>query len=360
MVVLYICSSEPYAGKSLVALMFGRLYQEMGLKVGYFKPIGSMPTKVDGVTTDEDAAFIAQSLNLSEPLDAICPVQLTSEMLREVFAGRPPDFMKAIDQAFPAVSQDKDLLIVGGLGSVCCTAFTIGLNPVSLVDRLKAKAIVIGKYVDDHSTDMMLAARMALGDRILGIVINSVPRNEQDMVKNEIAPFFEKQGMPVFGILPRDQILSSISVRELAEEVGARVLCCETGMDELVEHFSVGAMSAESALRYFRRIPNKAVVTGGDRSDIQLAALETPTRCLILTGDLQPHPRILTRAEEAGVPVLLTREDTLSAVARIERVLGKLRVREPKKIQRVMELAKEHLDFKRFDAALRGKEVGPG
>jgi BioD-like phosphotransacetylase family protein len=51
---------------------------------------------------------------------------------------------------------------------------------------------------------------------------------------------------------------------------------------------------------------------------------------------------------------LLTREDTLNTVTRIERILGKLRVREPKKIQRVLELAEEHLDFKRFDTALRG------
>ena len=36
----------------------------------------------------------------------------------------------------------------------------------------------------------------------------------------------------------------------------------------------VGAMSVESALSYFRRKPNKAVITGGDRADIQLAALE--------------------------------------------------------------------------------------
>jgi BioD-like phosphotransacetylase family protein len=261
MVVLYICSSEPYAGKSLAAIMLGHRYQEMGLKVGYFKPIGSMPTRIEGVTSDEDAAFISQALNLAEPLDVLCPVLLTSDLLHKVFTGKPPDFLGAIDKAFVAASKDKDLMLVGGLGSVCCTTLTLGISPVSLIDRLGAKALMVGRYMDDHSTDMMLAAKITLGDRLLGIIINGVPRNSQEKVKKEIAPFLEKQGMTVFGILPHDQILSSISVRELAEEIGAHILCCENALDELVEHFSVGAMSAESALRYFRRTANKAVIT---------------------------------------------------------------------------------------------------
>jgi len=59
----------------------------------------------------------------------------------------------------------------------------------------------------------------------------------------------------------------------------------------------VGAMNVDSALAHFRRQPNKAVITGGDRPDIQLAALETSTRCLILTGNLPPNPLIIGRAK---------------------------------------------------------------
>ena len=122
--------------------------------------------------------------------------------------------------------------------------------------------------------------------------------------------------------------------------------------DELVEDFSVGAMNVESALRHFQHVHNKAVVTGGDRADIQLAALETSTRCLILTGGLHPDARILARAQEASVPIILTQEDTLTTIERIERMSGKMRVREPQKIQRAMELGQEHVDFKRLEQRL--------
>ena len=58
----------------------------------------------------------------------------------------------------------------------------------------------------------------------------------------------------------------------------------------------------------------KALITGGDRSDIHLVALETATRCLILTGNLRPMPEVVRRAEELGVPVLLVRQNTLEVV----------------------------------------------
>ena len=54
----------------------------------------------------------------------------------------------------------------------------------------------------------------------------------------------------------------------------------------------LGAMGAELALKFFRTKPDKIVITGGDRADIQLAALETDTKCLVLTGNLSQLYRI--------------------------------------------------------------------
>jgi len=352
MIALYVSSSEPYAGKSVACLVLGRRYQEMGRKVGYFKPLGMLSTRAGGVTTDEDVAFIAQMLGLREPLGTICPVLISPESLHQVFTGHAPDFLEVIDRAFATVSQDKDLMLVGGLGSACCTGLTMGLEARHIVERLGTRSLIIGQYHDETSVDLILSSKLAIGDSVLGLVINGVSPKHIERVKAEVAPFLESQGLPVFGVIPRDQVLRSMTVREVAATVGATILCCEPAADELVEHYSVGAMSEAGALRYFRRTPNKAVITGGDRSDIQLAALETSTRCIILTGDLYPDPRIITRAQEQSVPLLLTREDTLTAVERIEKVLGKLRVREPKKIQRLVELVEQNVDLTRLDVAL--------
>ena len=131
--VLYVCSSESYAGKSVVCMVLGRHFQTLGMKVGYFKPVGTLPTRVGGVSTDEDAVFIAQTLGLQEPPDALCPFLLTSETMHRLLNGHQDDYLGVIDRAFDIVSKDKDIVIVGGIGSVWSTATALGLNAANMV-----------------------------------------------------------------------------------------------------------------------------------------------------------------------------------------------------------------------------------
>ncbi len=158
--------------------------------------------------------------------------------------------------------------------------------------------------------------------------------------------------MPVFATLPKEKLLLSVSVRELLEGLGGEILCCDPALDDLVETLMVGAMNVESALTYFRRGSNKAVVTGGDRVDIQLAAIETSTRCLILTGELRPNPVIIGLAEERRVPIILTRYDTLKAIQIIENFFGKTRFQQQKKVDHFVALLDKFMDFAALAAAV--------
>jgi uncharacterized protein len=75
-----------------------------------------------------------------------------------------------------------------------------------------------------------------------------------------------------------------MNISEIREVLGVEIISCEDRREEAVENFMVGAMNVESALKHFRSLANKTVITGGDRIDIQLGALETPIKVLILTG----------------------------------------------------------------------------
>jgi uncharacterized protein len=200
--------------------------------------------------------------------------------------------------------------------------------------------------------DDALTARKRLGDLLIGVVLNAIPRQRMPFVQEMVKPALEERGVPVLAILPQERLLLSVSVGDLTEFLSGQALCCEDKMDELVEHLMVGAMSVDSALSYFRRKPNKAVITGGDRPDIQLAALETSTKCVILTGNLRPSPIILGRAEEVGVPMILVRQDTLTAVEVIERFFGKTRFHLEKKVERFEEMLDDRFDFRSLYAAL--------
>jgi BioD-like phosphotransacetylase family protein len=90
------------------------------------------------------------------------------------------------------------------------------------------------------------------------------------------------------------------------------------------------------------------VITSGDRADIQLAALETSTACLILTGNLRPRPLIIKQADEFGIAVLQVRTNTLETIEAIERIFGKTRLGQPAKLRQFEMLLAEYVDLNRL------------
>ncbi|MDZ7836496.1 MAG: DRTGG domain-containing protein [Actinomycetota bacterium] len=194
--------------------------------------------------------------------------------------------------------------------------------------------------------DEIMYAREFLADCFGGVIVNWVPRSQVDFLTDLVLPFLKQKGINVFGYIPSNKILSSVSVKVMAEQLEGQIICAEDKTDELVESFMVGAMGQEQALKFFRRKANKAVITGGDRADVQLAALETPTKCLILTGNFQPSTVVLGRAEELGIPMILVNYDTLTAVEKVEKIIGHVRFHEMKKIDKIVEVVNEYIDTK--------------
>jgi BioD-like phosphotransacetylase family protein len=168
-----------------------------------------------------------------------------------------------------------------------------------------------------------------------------------------VVPALERLGLPVLGTMPRSPLLRSVTVEELCRRLQARVLCCAERLDLLVETLSIGAMNVNSAMEFFRRRRNMAVVTGADRTDIQLAALEASTQCLILTGVGDPLPQLISRAEELDVPVLKVEHDTLTTVEVIEAAIGQVRLHENVKATYAVRLVEEHCRFERLFERLK-------
>ncbi len=341
---LFFISNRPFSGKSSICVGVGKKFIEDGMKVGYMKPIGTLPTREGGITTDEDAQYISSILNVKDDLANITPIVLTQQYVRqglreEKFAN---DFLDNIEEAYNKVKESKDLVVLEGAKSVEDGCF-LGISSREISKRLKAKTILVMRY-NTEIVDQILCAKEFLDDSFGGVIINWVPRSQIEFLKELVLPFLEKRKITVLGFIPSNKILSSVSIKEMAESLNGQVICAEDKIDELVESFMVGAMGQEQALKYFRRKSNKAVITGGDRADVQLAALETPTKCLILTGNFQPSSVVLGRAEELGIPMILVNYDTLTAVEKVEEIIGHVRFHEMKKIDKIVEVVKECID----------------
>ncbi len=351
MIPIFLVSTKSYSGKTFVALGLALKLMEKGYKVGYIKPIGKTPFKKGRDIFDADAVFIKEALSLPDPLNVISPFVFTYETQNLMFRGKAKDIKKQVMTGYKSI-KGKDFVIIGG-GADIFDGAILDINALSLIEDMKAYALAVESWGGDVSADSLFGLSRLLGSRFIGGVINKVTASSLSHVKNEVKPFLEKKGIRIFGVFKKDSILESFTVRQLIEILNGRVLCCENRLDEFVENFSIGAMDVDSALNYFRRIPNKAVITGAHRSDIQLAAMETSTKCIILTGGLYTNDVVIGKAQSKGIPIISVTDDTFTTIDRIETVIGKTRLRGEGKIARAKELIDTEFDMKRFLKALK-------
>jgi BioD-like phosphotransacetylase family protein len=346
MVYLYISSMSGFSGKSLITLGLGLLMREKKYSIGYIKPYGKIPLKQGKLIIDADADFMRKALGIEEPPEVVSPFVVTFEIQTGAMKGKPSDKFDKVKRAVEAIA-GKDVVLVGGAADLF-EGSVFGINALRLIDHLNAKSLVVEPWSGDRSVDSIIGSRDLLGGNFIGAVINKIPESAHDYIKKTVRPYLEKRGIPVYAALHRDILLDSITVRQLSQILNGKVLCCEDNLDDFIENFSIGAMDVDNAIKYFRRTRNKAVITGAHRADIQLAALETSTKCIILTGGMHTNDVILGRAKMAGVPVISVREDTFATVEKIEAVLGKIRIREQKKVLKTKEIVKKEFDLKRL------------
>jgi len=91
---------------------------------------------------------------------------------------------------------------------------------------------------------------------------------------------------------------------------------------------------------------------GGDRSDVQLVALEGDSPCLVLTGNLYPNDIILTRSEVLEIPIIVVRDDTFSVAKKMEAILQRHKLRDIIKIKQGAQLVSSNIDFERIKKGL--------
>jgi len=331
---IIVASTRRYSGKTGICLALIREVEERGLAVGYFKPYGTMPFEADGLATDRDAYYLNLSLAEPGPLEAVCPVVRSRAFVEDLLAGRPVPGASEVRTAFARASADRDVMVVEGPSHVE-EGVAAGLSICELADMLDARVLLTEAVDGLRLPDALLHARACLGDRLGGVVFNRVREPDRAALLDHAVPFLESRGVRTFGTIAHDPMLSTVTVREIVEVLDGAVLCAEDHLEDPVESFMVGAMGQEKALRFFRRKSHKAVITGGDRADVQLAALETSTSALILTGNLPPSPIVLARAAELGVPMLLVDTDTLTAVERMEVLMGHVRLHGSGKVDRI-------------------------
>ncbi|MFC2041159.1 DRTGG domain-containing protein [Chloroflexota bacterium] len=325
MVALFVTSLEKGSGKTTVCAGLAKRLLSDGKKVGFFKPfIDSRESNQIG-GTDKDTGFMRNLLALEEPLDVLCPAFSDESELRN-----------QIREAYNKVSQGKDVVIIEGISDQSQTSFGI-------VEALNARVII----VEGYSKELMkgINSYKDFGESLLGVAVNKVPRSQAERVRSEVLTSSSQAGIDILGILPEDRALLALAVTELSEHIQGEIISYAKASAGLVENFMLGAISVDSGLVYFGRKENKAVVLRSERSDMQLAALQTSPRCLVISGNTAPQPVVIHRAEEENVPIILTKETVPSIVANIEDALGTARFNQGNKLPKLAEIMGQRFNF---------------
>ncbi|MBN1693747.1 MAG: hypothetical protein JW845_09380 [Dehalococcoidales bacterium] len=211
--------------------------------------------------------------------------------------------------------------------------------------KLKAKVIIVEAYTGRRVKSA--SPYKAFGKSLAGIIVNKVPQRLLKSVKEEVAAKCEAEGIKLLGVIPEDRVLLAITVGELAECIGGKVITQAEKSSELVENYMLGAMVVGSGLDYFGRKKNKAAIIRGERLDMQLAALETPMSCLVLSGTSKPPTyRALLKAEDRGIPIITTKTSVNDIITNIEKTLPKTGLNNEKKLIKIAETVKQNLDIK--------------
>lgn len=327
MKALFVVSLDEAAGKTTLCAGISKYLAGKGKQVTYLKPFvaGTPPgpdgdsefmRRVLGAPAPEPVALEAQALGRSEALDKV----------KKSLAG--------LGHATP-----DGILLLEGWGRLQGNEALAGLS-VEVASYTAASVILLLRYRLKLDWAGVAAVAHRFGAQLLGVVVNMAPAGKLAQVQAEATAGLS--GTRLLGVLPEERWLLSVSVAELAEHLGAQVLCCREGLAQLAENVMLGSMVVGSGKDYFDRKDSKVVVSRAERPDMQLAALATSTRALVLSGEVKPSPQVLFMAEEKGVPVLATPCGTLAVVGKVEEVMERARFRHENKLERLQASLARH------------------
>ncbi|MFW6236640.1 MAG: phosphotransacetylase family protein [Desulfovibrionales bacterium] len=348
---MYVGATSGYSGKNMIAMGLGLKYQKLGYNLGYMKPVGALPRETDGKLGDEDAFFVQDVLGIHADPSLVTPVVVNQDFKVEAFSGKCDDLMPSIKSSYDALSKDKDIMLVAGSGSMYSGKYC-NVDGVAVVKELGIKAVVIDRFQKELNYDYLVVLKETMGDGMVGTILNDIPVEFMDELNTMLVPFLERKGVKVLGVIPRDPLMGAIKVSSLAERLGGKIIAAQGKSNRIVENFLIGTMQVENFMTHFKKSKNSAVIVGGDRSDVQLVALEGSCQCLVLTGNLYPNDIILTRAEVLEVPIVVVRDDTFTVAKKMEAILSRHKLRDVIKIQQGAQLVSSNLDFEYLNEAL--------
>ena len=324
--VLYVASLDEGAGKTSLCVSLAAEAAARGAKVSLFKPLAGRDLSAQA---DPDPDIYARLLGQSVegwPID-------------NGGGGLDDEALGRIESALAAVSAGADSVIVEGSCGLSAE------DTARLAEALDASVVIVAAYDDALSAASFAPLRERIGGRLAGVLVNGCTLHMAREVGANLVPSLEAGGLNPLGLIPEDRRLLGVTVRQIADHLDGRFIVCEERADALVEHLMVGGMGMDSGEYYFSRRDDKAVIARGDRPDLHMSALATPTACIVATKGIEPIEYVRYEAETEEVSVMVVETDTLDTMGAAGSLIDRARFDHPLKVERYRSLLERHADM---------------
>jgi len=347
---IYIATTEPNSGKSLITLGLMQLLLGKVAKVGYFRPI------IDDLKpgeTDNHIHTVISYFNLDLTFEDAY-AYTTSEVIKKKNENKDDEIIGKIIDKFKAIEERFDFVLVEGssfIGEGAIIEFDIN---VLIAKNLGVPAIIlatgIGKTLEDLVGNLYMAydSFKDKGVEVLSVIANKI--EAQNLVA--VVTALEKN-LPtdvIVNAIPLNPKLSNPSIKEIVDALDAKVLFGKAHINNRAGNFSVGAMQLRNYLTHLKQ--DALVITPGDRADIILGALQAhisdnypSISGIVLTGGLIPEEPIIKLIEGLSdiVPIISAESGTFSVANHIGTIKSQIYAENTEKIRTSINDFQQHV-----------------
>src|SRR5690554_2109200 len=348
---VYIATTEPDSGKSIVSLGLMQSLLGKAAKVGYFRPIidDFAPGKIDNHINTVSTYF-----NLDIKFEDAYAFK-RSEVIRKTNENKDGEIISRIIEKYKALEERFDFILIEGTGFTGeGTIKEFDIN-VLIAKNLGVPAIIlasgIGKTLDEFVGRLQMAfdTFKDKGVEVLAVIANKVQPQNKELVVSELEKYLPKK--VVVGAIPLNPELANPSIKEIVETLDAKVLFGEAFINNQAGNYSVGAMQLHNYLLHLKE--NALVITPGDRADIILGALQAnisdnypSISGIVLTAGLVPENSIIKLIEGLSevVPIISVKGGTFSVTNSLGSIKSKIYAENTEKIAMSIKDFEKHIN----------------
>ena len=353
---VFIATSEPYCGKSIITLGLVNMLLGKTKKVGYFKPIINADPKEK---KDDHIVTVTEYFGLSLNYDDTFAFT-RSQALQMIQNKSEGEMIDIIITKFKKLEEAYDFTVVEGSDFEGeGIAFEFDAN-ISIAKNLAAPAVLVISGENKTTAQIVTGAITVFHNfqardvEVLSVVINRVSTNQSEDVKQLLGMQLPKD--MIVTVIPFEKSLNSPTMQEINENLGGKLLFGEDQLANQADHFITGAMQVANFLNYLKE--NVLIVTPGDRGDIILSALQANLSTsypkisgIILSAGFEPEESLmrLIQGSPSIVPIISVQSGTFETTSKIGAIQSRMTPGNRNKIQLAIDVFEKYVDVRTLD-----------